>query len=335
MVEGWATKGITFVAVSPEPADRVRAFLKDVPVKGWVLADPDRRLTGSSDITVYPTTVINRPESSNPLKLPGQLVPEGVLAAFVEGRPVVVPMPLRSKDASGAGSVRLPGLNAGDTDRDVIRARLTAALTASDGHVESMVRAEKSAFQAKSVMLSTLIEYAYDVKPWQVELEVLPPTETFDAYVEVPGDDTARWKNILRGLVTEGLGLSITREARGAISYALAGTVDRLTRSRLTPGEGQIEYTAFSLDATRIDIDGLCMIVGQMLNAPVENTLHSSESFAIHLKWPRGKEGGLLRALEGIGLRLQSKDVAQENAVVRVPKPTSQVVDPGHVTSTH
>ena len=318
LVEKYGRLGVDFVAVSPETPENVDSFLGRIPIRGWVLADPESLLITALGIKVYPTTLIVTETDKIVLRETGQALPEGVLATAMNGRPVVVPIPFRTAAATETRPGRPVGSTAADTSGDGIRIRFSLTPEAADGIARSQISVERSNFRATGATLSTLVEQAFGVASWQIEWEVFQSQERFDVQIDVPGDESARWKGLLRSLVTDGLGLTVTKEKRTVTSYALDGNTMRLTRSTVSAGESKILSTSGSLDATRISLEGLAAMLGQVIHAQFGNAIHSTEHYEIHLKWEPDNPESLIQGIEKLGLLVHSRTGVEDRVVVRV-----------------
>ncbi len=304
-VERASSPAVRFVAVSPESVSVVRKFLKQRPIGGWVVADPEERLVQALDVDRYPTIFVIGP-TGRVLAVPPGLVPAEVILAAARGATITVDVKPKGTEGGGADA----GL--------LLSGSLRIASMAEVCPNGSMSRVGNTSFEAHALSLSGLLEQAYEVRPDQIEWRIVEPAEPFDATIEFTDENEGRWRQVLAEMVQAAFGIRVHRETRTVESYQLVGNADFLERSK-PQEESKITRSDGELRATAVELDGLSLVLGVIVEAPVANEIPSKERYDIALKWDPGKRESIFSALEGLGLRLRRGQTTEEHIIVEGP----------------
>ncbi|MBI3551173.1 MAG: TIGR03435 family protein [Elusimicrobia bacterium] len=284
LVDKFSGKPVVFISITDETKDKVEAFLKDHPMKGWVAVDA-KPAFDSFGVHGRPHTVII--DSRGRLAgttYPAFLRPEdldGVLA----GKPLA-----RSEGMDDDGGIME---TAGEGDV------LFKAVVSAGKEGKMSFSSSEDSFRGRGLTAEVLLANAYGVNEGRVTIE--PPLKgRYDVDVRVPRGQEAKLSSAFRDAAVSALSLSLAREKKSvdvAVFSKVAGKAP-LKESAARPGKRVFSTGPGRITATSMSLAELCDALEQWLGRPVVDETGLKERYDFELTWDAAKPDSLAAALE-------------------------------------
>jgi uncharacterized protein (TIGR03435 family) len=285
-----AGKPVEFISISDEPKDKIEAFLKSHPMKGWIAADAKPAFEAFGVRGRPATFVIDAKGNLAGRTYPAFLRAEDINAVLA-GKPL--------ERLSGEEAVPA-ALGSPATGGVLLEARISSAT----GTAMSFSSSEES-FKGRGLDAKTLLAQAYGVNESRILIEP-PLAARFDADVSVPEGEALA--PVFQAAASSALKRSLAKEKRqveaGVLTKSAAGAKLKVAARKngkhgFSTGPGRITGAGMGLAE-------LCDAIDQWQGIPVVDETGLKERYDFELTWDYHKPGALEAALASqLGLFLR------------------------------
>lgn len=316
LAEKYADKPVQFIAVTSEKEEVITKFLERKPIKGWVGLDTDRSMHHDYMVKGIPRTVLVDAQG----RLAGFTHPVGlkeeVLDDLLAGRPLKgVSLVHGGDDADGLK----PGLEpvaGGDLPAPLFQ--LVIRPVNRDEGTSVIWMPDKMTMAG--VTVPSIVDFAYDVPAYQVDIACELPESKYDVTVLLPPGHAALQRPLLRQALEMTFGLQGRRETRTVGAYLLvvgeAGARLTPTAMEATHGSG-VTAGHGSLTLTNKPIEELARLLATRLNRHVFDETGLTGRYDVTLFWDPEEPDDLLEAVRTqLGLDLKPAERPIEILVV-------------------
>lgn len=305
LADAFKDRPVQFIAITDEKEDLVRRFLGRKAMRAWVALDTDRSMFRDYGVVGIPRTILVDARGVVVGDTHPTMLSAAVLESVLAGRPTGLPE--RPNDLE---TVSAP--ESGDQENAAPLAEIS--VRRRDDSEGSMWSTDSRGWEFSGCALQTIIEAAYDARPYQVLL----PDDLSDArfYVKAKvagGREAAR--SLLQATLTSALGLTLRREPRELEAYRLLVPPDgthKLTPTVMEPhagahgGSGTDAAGMMNYTLSNQTVAALCETLGSLLGCPVLDETRLEGRFDVLLVWKYGEREELRKAVrEQLGLELQ------------------------------
>ncbi len=274
------SKPVRFLSVTDEEEWKVKNYLKVNPMRGWIGLDTDGSLFKAYGFKTIPQTVVIDMDGriaalTTPLSLNS-----GMLRRLLERKPL---SPGQTDAISAQTKEALPRDSQAQaaSDRDLLELSIRPAAPSN-----SMSFSSRS-FKAKGMTLHKLVSLAYDVSPVRLVASTPLADRTYAVTVNLPKNDRAALKSLLRQALDVTFGLNVIKEMRETEIFILK--TSEKTEKLLRPSKHESEMSVLSDDgqisSQGTSIDTFCVVLENTIGKVVQNETGLEGFYEIALYW--------------------------------------------------
>jgi len=292
---------VTFIALTNEPEEDVRAFMARTPMSAYVALDPDWSMWRDYVVPGIPMAVV--------------INPRGVIAAIVHPQdltPEVIEDVIAGRTPSAPRSTLLDDPAAPADSRNKALPLMQIEVRPAP-HDEPFVLWRGEEIRARGATLADLLNLVLNIEPHLFVSDDLLLDARYDVTIVPPEPDADMANALLRAVVEQVAHPRLRRETREIPVYVLgARPADAM---RLAPGGDEppsLRGGRGAVVATNITMDAFVKALQRHLMTPVFDETGLTGTYSFTLEWTPGDTPSLVEALRrqaGFDVRVERRPI--------------------------
>jgi uncharacterized protein (TIGR03435 family) len=294
------TKPVRFLSVTDEEEWKVKNFLKVNPMRGWIGLDTDGSLFKAYGFKTIPqAVVIDLDGRIAALTLPRSLNSE-MIKQLLERKPIDL-------EPGDAISARTQEAQPKDPQAQTASGQDLLELSIRPASPSNSMSFSRRSFKAKGMTLHKLVSLAYDVSHVRLVASTPLADRTYAVAVNLPKNDRAALKSLLRQALDVTFGLNVFKEMRETEVFILK--TSEKTKKALRPSKHDSEMPLLSDDgqisSQGTSIDTFCVVLEKTIGKVVQNETGLEGFYEIALYWNPDDPASVVTAIKDqLGLEL-------------------------------
>jgi len=289
IVQAVKGKPIVIIAVTDEPADTVKEFLKTHPIDAWVGIDLEKNAVNAFKAKSRPDGYLIGKDGKLLARISPSSLKEQDLLDAAAGK--FTPRPIEQEETAVQSSADA-------------KTYLELKIASASGKFKMSSGGGK--FETQSIPLSNTIAYLWDVEDDQV-IVASPAISALNVYLKTSPDNYDQGVELLKSALQSSLGIKVTPEQNEADVYLLTlSTAAGAPRPKPAAPETRLALTSYgggSMVGTA-DMDRAARVLWSGMDKPVMNGTGLKGGYEFDMQWKYKDQAELAKLLADQGLVL-------------------------------